>query len=101
MAKSAQGLKGMVSKKKLVLPIESWVSLLFKNFFLLMVQHGSILLCDYYDLNANFLIFFSRNFTSSTVLEYWVKTLVSKNNSSSLIFTNIELRFEQCVFNLI
>jgi hypothetical protein len=27
--------------------------------------------------------------------------LVNKNNSSSLIITNMELRFELCVFNLI
>jgi hypothetical protein len=70
VAESAQGLKGMVSKKKLVLPIESWVSLLFKNIFSLMVQHGSTLPCDCYDLNAILFLIFSRNFTSSTVLEY-------------------------------
>jgi hypothetical protein len=45
--------------------------------------------------------FFSRNFTRSTVLKFWGKTPVKKNNSSSLIITSMELRFEPCVRNLI
>jgi hypothetical protein len=45
--------------------------------------------------------FFSINFTRSIVLKFWVKTPVMKNNSSSLIITNMELRFEPCVLNLI
>jgi hypothetical protein len=44
--------------------------------------------------------FFPRNFTRSTVLKFWVKTLVNKNNFSSLIITN-ELRFEPYLLNLI
>jgi hypothetical protein len=35
------------------------------------------------------------------VLKFWVKTLVNKNNSSSLILTYLELGFEPCVLNLI
>jgi hypothetical protein len=35
------------------------------------------------------------------VLKFGVKTLVNKKNFSSLIITNMELRFEPCVFNLI
>jgi hypothetical protein len=45
--------------------------------------------------------FFSRNFTRSIVLKFWVKTLFNKKNSSSLIITNMELKFEPCVLNLI
>jgi hypothetical protein len=35
------------------------------------------------------------------MLKFWVKTLVKKKNSSLLIITNMELRFEPCVLNLI
>jgi hypothetical protein len=35
------------------------------------------------------------------VLKFGVKTLVNKNNSSSLIFANMELIFEACMLNLI
>jgi hypothetical protein len=35
------------------------------------------------------------------VLKFRVKTLVNKNNSSSLILTNLELTFEPCMLNLI
>jgi hypothetical protein len=45
--------------------------------------------------------FFSRTFTRSTVFKFWVKTFVNKKNSNSLIITNMELRFEPCVLNLI
>jgi hypothetical protein len=31
------------------------------------------------------------------VLKFGVKTLINKNNSSSLIFTNLELKFEACM----
>ena len=48
--------------------------------------------CDCYKLNVKFLIF-SRNLTRSTMLKFWNKSLVNKKNSSSLIFTNMVLRF--------
>jgi hypothetical protein len=35
------------------------------------------------------------------VLKFGVKTPVNKNNSSSLILTNLELKFEACMVNLI
>jgi hypothetical protein len=35
------------------------------------------------------------------VLKFRIKTPVNKKNSISLIITNMELRFEQCVLNLI
>jgi hypothetical protein len=35
------------------------------------------------------------------VLKFGVKTPINKNNSSSLILTNLELRFEACMLNLI
>jgi hypothetical protein len=34
-------------------------------------------------------------------LKFGVKTPVNKNNSSSLILANMELRFEPCMLNLI
>jgi hypothetical protein len=34
-------------------------------------------------------------------LKFGVNTPVNKNNSSSLILTNVELRFEACMLNLI
>jgi hypothetical protein len=34
-------------------------------------------------------------------LKFGVKTPVNKNNSSSLILTNLELKFEACMLNLI
>jgi hypothetical protein len=34
-------------------------------------------------------------------LKFGVKTPVKKNNSSSLIHTNLELKFEACMLNLI
>jgi hypothetical protein len=35
------------------------------------------------------------------VLNFGVKTFVNKNNSSSLILTNLDLKFEACMLNLI
>jgi hypothetical protein len=35
------------------------------------------------------------------VLKIGVKTPINKNNSSSLILTNLELQFEACMLNLI
>jgi hypothetical protein len=46
-------------------------------------------------------LFFSRIFTRAIVLKFGVKTLINKNNSSSLILTNLELKFEACMVNLI
>jgi hypothetical protein len=100
VAKIAQGLKGRVLRKKFVLPIES---LFFTFFHFLFFTHGSAwchLQCDHYDLNVKFVIF-SRNFTRSIVLKFWVKTPINKKNSSSLIITNMELRFGPCALNLI
>jgi hypothetical protein len=73
------------------------------HFFTFFFAHGSTwghLQCDRYDLNVKFLIFF-KNFTRSIVLKFGVKTPVNKNNSSSLILTNLELTFEACMLNLI
>jgi hypothetical protein len=38
---------------------------------------------------------------SDTVLKFGVKTPTNKNNSDSLILTNLELKFEACMLNLI
>jgi hypothetical protein len=35
------------------------------------------------------------------VLKFGIRTLVDKNNSSSFILTNLELKFEACMLNLI
>jgi hypothetical protein len=35
------------------------------------------------------------------VLKFGVKTPVNKNNSTSLILKNLELKFEACIINLI
>jgi hypothetical protein len=35
------------------------------------------------------------------VLKFGVKTPINKNNFSSLILTNLELKIEQCMLNLI
>jgi hypothetical protein len=35
------------------------------------------------------------------VLKFGVKTHINKNNSSSLILTNMELQFEACMLHLI
>jgi hypothetical protein len=44
--------------------------------------------------------FFSRNFTSTTMLEFW-GYFVIKNHSSSLILINLKVDFKLCEFNLI
>jgi hypothetical protein len=46
-------------------------------------------------------LFFWRIFTRSIVLKFGVKTPIKKNNSSSLILTNLKLKFEACMLNLI
>jgi hypothetical protein len=56
--------------------------------------------CDRYDLNVKLLIF-CKNFYKVHSVEVWSQDPVNKNNSSSLIITNMELRFEPCVLNLI
>jgi hypothetical protein len=35
------------------------------------------------------------------VLKFGIKTPINKNNSNSLMLTNLELKFEACVLNLI
>jgi hypothetical protein len=68
--------------------------LVFHFFSLLFFAHGSIwchLQCDRYDLNVKFLIFF-KNFYKVHSVEVWSQDPpVNKNNSSSLILTNLEL----------
>jgi hypothetical protein len=73
------------------------------TFFHFFFVHGSAwcqLQCDCYNLNVKFLIF-SRNFTRSIVLTFWVKILINKKNFDSLIIINMELKFEPCLLNLI
>jgi hypothetical protein len=72
----------------------------FSLFFLLMVLHDVTL-----NVTATIWMwsfwFFSRIFTRSILLKFGVKTPVNKNNSISLILTNLELKFEACMLNLI
>jgi hypothetical protein len=59
VAKTAQGLNGMVLRKKFVLPIESW----FFTFLHFFFAHGSALChlqCNRYYLNVKLLIFFKK-----------------------------------------
>jgi hypothetical protein len=77
--------------------------LVFHFFSLFFFAHSSTwrhLQCDQYDLNVKFW-FFPRIFTRSIVLKFGVKTPVNKKNSSSPILTNLELKFEVCMLNLI
>jgi hypothetical protein len=56
--------------------------------------------CHCYDLNVKFLIFF-KNFNKVHNIEVCSQDPINKNNSSSLILTNLELQFEPCMLNLI
>jgi hypothetical protein len=100
VAETAQGLKGRVLRKNFILPIESWFLTFFHFYFLLMVLHDVT-----FNVTATIQIevfnIFSRNFTRPTVLKVWIKSLINKKNFSSLIITNMELRHESLVPNLI
>jgi hypothetical protein len=77
--------------------------LVFHIFSLLFFVDGSTwccLQCDHYNLNVKFLILF-KNFYKAIMLKFGVNTSVNKNNSSSLVLTNLELRFEACMLHLI
>jgi hypothetical protein len=65
-----------------------------------MVLHDVTFKCDHYDLKVKFFIFFKKFYKVHSV-EVLSQDPRNKKNSSSLIFTNMELRFETCVFNLI
>jgi hypothetical protein len=59
VAKTAQGLKGRVLRKKFVFPIISWVF----TFFTFFLSHGYArchLQCDHCDLNVEFFISFKK-----------------------------------------
>jgi hypothetical protein len=92
--------EGQGSQKKFALPIKSWFSTFFHFFFLLLVLHDIT-----FNVTATIwmwsFLFFSRILTRSIVLKFGVKTPVNKNNSNSLILTNLELQFEPCMFNSI
>jgi hypothetical protein len=66
--------------------------------------HGSTwrhLQCDRYNLNVKFLIFFKKFYKVHSVEVWSQDPTTNKNNSSSLILTNLELKFEACMLNLI
>jgi hypothetical protein len=52
-------------------------------------------------VDCEVLIFFKIILTRSIVLKIGVKTPINKNNSTSLILTNLEFKFEACMLNLI
>jgi hypothetical protein len=90
VAKTAQGLKGKVLKKKFVLPIESCV---FTFFPILLFAHGSTwchLQYDCYNFNMKFIIFYKKIYKFQNV-GILIQDPSHKKNSSSLILTNIEL----------
>jgi hypothetical protein len=77
--------------------------LVFHFFSLFFCAHGFAwhhLQCDRYDLNVKFLVFF-KNFYKVRSVVVWSQDPVNKNNSSSFILTNLELKFEACMLNLI
>jgi hypothetical protein len=95
---TAQGLKGQGAKKNLAHKI-----LVFYFFSLFFFAHGYArchLQCDRYNLNVKLLIFFKKFYKVHSV-EVLSQDPVNKKNSSSFIITNMELRFEPCVLNLI
>jgi hypothetical protein len=51
-------------------------------------------------MNVKFLIFFKKFYKVHSV-EVWSQDPVNKNNFSSLILINLELKFEACMLNLI
>jgi hypothetical protein len=55
VAKTAQGLKGRILRKKFILPIKSWFFTFFSSLFFIL-SHGS----HRYNLNVKFLIFFKK-----------------------------------------
>jgi hypothetical protein len=92
--------EGQGSQKLVCFAIKSWFFTFFHFFFLLWVLHDAT-----FNVTTTIWIwsfwFFSRIFIRSIVLKFGVKTPVNKNNSSSLILTNLELKFEACMLNLI
>jgi hypothetical protein len=46
-------------------------------------------------------LFFFKNFYKIHSVEVWSQDPINKDNSSSLIITNLELTFEACMPNLI
>jgi hypothetical protein len=97
---AAQGLKGRVLRKKFVLPIKSWFFTFFIFYFFAHGFASCHLQCNCYDPNVKFLIFFKKFYKvhSDEVLN---QDPCEKNNSSSFLVSNMELRLQPCVLNLI
>jgi hypothetical protein len=92
--------EGQGSQKIVCFAYEILVFHFFFIFFLLMVLHDVTFNVTVTIWMLSFWIF-SRIFTRSIVLKFGVKTPINKENSSSLILTNLELKFEPCMLNLI
>jgi hypothetical protein len=63
VAKTTEGLKGRVPKKKFILPIKSWIFTFFQMFFLRKIYHGSTwcnFQCNSSNLSVKSLIFFKK-----------------------------------------
>jgi hypothetical protein len=72
-------------------------------FHFILFAHGFAwchLQWDRYNLNVNFLIFFKKFYKVHNV-EVLSNDPINKKNFSSLLITNLVLRFEPCVLNLI
>jgi hypothetical protein len=94
------GVEGQVSRKEVCFAHKI---LVFHFFSFFVFFHGSVWCHLQWAPKIWMWIFwfFSRNFIRSIVFKFWIKTLINKKNFSSLIITNMELRFEPCVLNLI
>jgi hypothetical protein len=63
-----------VPKKKFALPIEFWIFTFFSSFVLVHGFTSCHLQCNYSNLNVKFF----QKITSSKMLEFWLKTLSTK-----------------------
>jgi hypothetical protein len=100
VARTTQGLKGRMPKKRVCFGHRILGFHFLSNF---VYAHGSTwchVQCDCSNLNMKSLIF-SRNFTSSKELEFWIKSLINKKNFNSLTLAHLRVEFEPCVLNFI
>jgi hypothetical protein len=99
VAKTSQGLKGRVLRKKFVLSIESWV---FTFFHFFSCSWFCMMSPSMWPLQSKFEVFdFFQEILQVPQCWSFESRPIKKNNSSSLIITNMEVRFEPCMLNLI
>jgi hypothetical protein len=100
VAKNFPRVERQGTKKEVVLPIESWIFILFSNCLFCSWFTWCHLQCGYSNLNAKSLIFSKKicKFHNVGVLS---QDPINKKNCSSLIVTNLSVEFKSCMFNLI